>query len=47
MKNFDIIIIGAGPGGSVAAKVASENGYSTCILEKEMLGEKGRYKACG
>jgi len=47
MKNFDIIIIGAGPGGSVAAKEASENGYSTCILEKEMLGEKGRYKACG
>ncbi len=47
MKNFDIIIIGAGPGGSVAAKVASENGYSTCILEKETLGEKGRYKACG
>ena len=47
MKNFDIIVIGAGPGGSVAAKVASENGYSTCILEKEMLGEKGRYKACG
>lgn len=47
MKNFDIIVIGAGPGGSVAAKVASENGYSTCILEKEMLGERGRYKACG
>jgi len=47
VKNFDIIVIGAGPGGSVAAKVASENGYSTCILEKEMLGEKGRYKACG
>jgi len=47
MKNFDIIVIGAGPGGSVAAKVASENGFSTCILEKEMLGEKGRYKACG
>jgi geranylgeranyl reductase family protein len=47
VKNFDIIIIGAGPGGSVAAKVASESGYSTCTLEKEQLGEKGRYKACG
>jgi len=47
VKNFDIIIIGAGPGGSVAAKVASENGYSTCTIEKEPLGEKGRYKACG
>lgn len=47
MKNFDIIIIGAGPGGSFAAKNAAENGYSSCILEKEVLGDKGRYKACG
>ncbi len=47
MKNFDIIIIGAGPGGSFAAKAAAENGYSCCILEKEVLGDKGRYKACG
>ena len=47
MKIFDIIIIGAGPGGSFAAKVAAENGYSSCILEKEMLSDNGRYKACG
>ncbi len=47
MKNFDIIIIGAGPGGSFAAKTAAENGYSSCILEKEMLSDNGRYKACG
>jgi len=47
MKNFDIIIIGAGPGGSFAAKTAAENGYSSCILEKEALSDNGRYKACG
>ena len=47
MKNFDIIIIGAGPGGSFAAKTAAENGYSSCILEKEVLSDNGRYKACG
>jgi len=47
MKNFDIIIIGAGPGGSFAAKAAAENGYSSCILEKETLSDNGRYKACG
>ncbi|NVM44359.1 MAG: NAD(P)/FAD-dependent oxidoreductase [Candidatus Lokiarchaeota archaeon] len=47
MKNFDIIIIGAGPGGSFAAKTAAENGYSSCILEKEELSDNGRYKACG
>jgi geranylgeranyl reductase family protein len=47
MKSFDIIIIGAGPGGSFAAKAAAENGYSSCILEKEVLSDNGRYKACG
>ncbi len=47
MKNFDIIIIGAGPGGSTAAKVAAESGYSTCLIEKEKLNKEGRYKACG
>lgn len=44
---FDIIVVGAGPGGSIAAKVAAEAGYSTCVLEKELLRENGRYKACG
>lgn len=47
MKNFDIIVIGAGPGGSFAAKAGAENGYSTCLIEKEKLNGKGRYKACG
>jgi geranylgeranyl reductase family protein len=47
MKKFDIIIIGAGPGGSVAGNVAAENGFSTCILEKEIISKEGRYKACG
>ncbi len=46
-NSFDVMIIGAGPGGSVAAKVAAEKGYSTCIIDKEKLSEKGRYKACG
>ena len=47
MKEFDIVVVGAGPGGSIAAKVAAENGYSTCLIEKESLAENGRYKACG
>ncbi len=47
MESFDIIVIGAGPGGSVAAKVSAENGYKTCLIEKEKLGKNGRYKACG
>ena len=47
MKEFDVVVIGAGPGGSISAKVAAENGYSTCLIEKESLAENGRYKACG
>ncbi len=47
MQNYDIIVVGAGPGGSIAAKTAAENGYSVCLLEKESLNEGGRYKACG
>ncbi|MFX1572381.1 MAG: NAD(P)/FAD-dependent oxidoreductase [Promethearchaeota archaeon] len=47
MNNFDILVVGAGPGGSVAGKIAADNGYSTCILEKEKLNKEGRYKACG
>ncbi len=46
-KKYDIIVIGAGPGGSIAGKVAAENGYSTCIIEKEEISNEGRYKACG
>jgi geranylgeranyl reductase family protein len=45
--DFDVLIIGAGPGGSIAGKVAAENGYKTCIIEKDVIGDKGRYKACG
>jgi geranylgeranyl reductase family protein len=47
MNDYDIIIIGAGPGGSAAAKIAVENGYSTCFFDKESIRESGRYKACG
>ncbi len=44
---FDIIAIGAGPGGAGAAIHALENGYSVCLIEKATLEPKGRYKACG
>src|SRR5665648_908814 len=44
---YDIIIIGAGPGGSYAAKAGAENGYKTLLIDKEFITEKGRYKACG
>ncbi|MFX1274525.1 MAG: NAD(P)/FAD-dependent oxidoreductase [Promethearchaeota archaeon] len=46
-KNYDIIVIGAGLGGSIAGKIAAENGYDTCIIDKEEISKEGRYKACG
>lgn len=46
-KMFDVIVVGAGPGGSMAAQAAADQGLSTCLLEKKTLGEGGRYKACG
>ena len=36
--NFDIIIIGSGPGGYVAAIRASQLGLKTAIIERESLG---------
>src|SRR5215472_6798691 len=36
--NFDIIIIGSGPGGYVTAIRAAQLGFSTAIVEREYLG---------
>ncbi|MBL6965808.1 MAG: dihydrolipoyl dehydrogenase [Anaerolineales bacterium] len=37
-ENYDVVIIGAGPGGYVAAIRASQLGLKTAIIEKEWLG---------
>ena len=36
--NFDVIVIGSGPGGYVTAIRASQLGLKTAIVEKESLG---------
>lgn len=33
MKEFDVVIVGAGPGGSLAAKKAAEKGFKTIFFE--------------
>ena len=38
MSSYDIIIIGAGPGGYVTAIRASQLGFKTAIVEREHLG---------
>src|SRR5260221_12992364 len=37
-KKFDIVVIGGGPGGYVAAIRASQLGYKVGLVEKEHLG---------
>ena len=37
-KSFDVVVIGAGPGGYVAAIRAAQLGLSAAIIEREHLG---------
>ncbi|WCO03031.1 dihydrolipoyl dehydrogenase [Psychroserpens ponticola] len=38
MSKYDIIVLGSGPGGYVAAIRASQLGFKTAVIEKESLG---------
>ena len=33
-SEYDVIVVGAGPGGSIAAKICAESGLRTLLLEK-------------
>jgi geranylgeranyl reductase family protein len=41
---WDVIVVGAGPAGATAARVAAENGCQTLLLERAAIP---RYKTCG
>ena len=45
IKEVDVLIIGAGPAGSIAAREASKNGVKTLIIDKK--SEIGTPKRCG
>ncbi|MFH1403807.1 MAG: geranylgeranyl reductase family protein [Candidatus Altiarchaeota archaeon] len=42
--DYDVVVVGAGPSGSTAARECAKRGLKTLLLEKEVLP---RYKACG
>ncbi|MHA1278381.1 MAG: NAD(P)/FAD-dependent oxidoreductase [Candidatus Helarchaeota archaeon] len=43
-KKYDVIVVGAGPAGSVAAMKAAEGGAATLLIDKHKLP---RFKLCG
>ncbi|MFX0075838.1 MAG: NAD(P)/FAD-dependent oxidoreductase, partial [Candidatus Hermodarchaeota archaeon] len=45
-KKFDVIVVGAGTGGSTAARFAAENGLSVCLIDSKDKREIGN-KICG
>jgi len=46
MKVYDIAVIGAGPGGYVAAIKAAQKGASVCLIEKESVGGTCLNRGC-
>lgn len=45
-NSFDVIIIGAGPGGYVAAIRATQLGLSTAVIESEDIGGTCLNRGC-
>ncbi|MHA1797916.1 MAG: NAD(P)/FAD-dependent oxidoreductase [Candidatus Helarchaeota archaeon] len=47
MTDYDVVIVGAGPGGSVAAKVAAEAGLKTIFFERGRKPGEKNASGCG
>jgi pyruvate/2-oxoglutarate dehydrogenase complex dihydrolipoamide dehydrogenase (E3) component len=45
-REFDVIVIGAGPAGEVAAGRAAEHGLSVALVERDLVGGECAYYAC-
>ena len=44
--SYDLIVVGGGPGGYVAAIKAAQSGLKTCLFEKEHFGGVCLNKGC-
>jgi digeranylgeranylglycerophospholipid reductase len=45
-NNFDVIVVGAGTGGSIAARFAAEKGLKVCLIDRKAKEDIGT-KICG
>jgi pyruvate/2-oxoglutarate dehydrogenase complex dihydrolipoamide dehydrogenase (E3) component len=45
-QRFDVIVIGAGPGGEVVAERTAAAGLKTALVERELIGGECAYWAC-
>ena len=43
VKNFDVIVVGAGPSGLSAAKVLADNGINTLVIERTLSSSRSFY----
>ena len=44
MSNYDVIVLGSGPGGYVTAIRASQLGLKTAIVEKESFDSQNEFR---
>ncbi|GAH50970.1 unnamed protein product, partial [marine sediment metagenome] len=45
-QSFDVIVVGAGTGGAIAARFAAKNGLDVCLLDTKPRDQIGN-KICG